>query len=160
MIALPLCASLLGDVENAIFNVVFAEKGTCFGSVYSRSPMFVSCHSIESSFRTSELIDEDEGEVAVFSAKRWDRRSSKALIESATLCHDAQVAGPYWVSNPLRLTVLTAKSEDYKTAPQHLRSLSLIFLNSMFDDDENNNDDMDIVTIRLRCLTEALPSSR
>ena len=32
-----------------------------------------------------------EGAVAVFSAKRWDCRSSKPLIESATVCHVAQV---------------------------------------------------------------------
>ena len=38
---------------------------------------------------------EDEDEVAVFSAKRYDRRSSEALIESATLCHDAQVVGRF-----------------------------------------------------------------
>ena len=56
-----------------------------------------------------------EGEVAVFSAKCWDRR-----IESATPCHDSQVVGSYRVSKPLRLTVLAAKSEDYATAPQHL----------------------------------------
>ena len=34
-------------------------------------------------------------------------------------CHDTQVVAPYRVSNPLRLTVLAAKSEDYTTAPQH-----------------------------------------
>ena len=62
------------------------------------------------------------GEVAVFSAKRWNRRNSEALIESATPCHDAQVVGPYRVSNPLRLTILTAKSQDYTTAPQHLQA--------------------------------------
>ena len=55
----------------------------------------------------------------VFSAKRWDRRSSEVLIESATPCHDAQV-GPHCVSNPLRLTVLTAESEDNTTAAQYL----------------------------------------
>ena len=63
---------------------------------------------------------EGKGEVAVFSAEHWDCRSSKALIESATPCHDAQVVRPYRVSNPLRLTVLASKSEDYTTAPQHL----------------------------------------
>ena len=50
-----------------------------------------------------------ECEVAAFSAKRRDRRSSEALIESAAPCHDAQMVGPYRVSNPLHLTVLTAK---------------------------------------------------
>ena len=60
-----------------------------------------------------------EGEVAFFSAKRWDRRNRADLIESATPCHDAQVVGPYRDSNPLRLTILAAMSEDYTTAPQH-----------------------------------------
>ena len=61
-----------------------------------------------------------EGEVAFFSAKHWDRRSRAELIESATPCHDAQVVGLYRDSNPLRLTILAAMSEDYTTAPQHL----------------------------------------
>ena len=60
---------------------------------------------------------EGEGEVAFFSAKRWDRRNRADLIESATPCHDAQVVGPYRDSNPLRLTILAAMSEDYTTAP-------------------------------------------
>ena len=60
---------------------------------------------------------EGEGEVAFFSAKRWDRRNRVDLIESATPCHDAQVVGPYRDSNPLHLTVLAAMSEDYTTAP-------------------------------------------
>ena len=42
-------------------------------------------------------------------------------MESATPCHDAEVVGPYRDSNPLRLTVLAAMSEDYTTAPQHLQ---------------------------------------
>ena len=64
---------------------------------------------------------EGEGEVAFFSAKRWDRRNRADLIESTTPCHDAQVVGPYRDSNPLRLTILAAMSEDYTTAPQHLQ---------------------------------------
>ena len=67
-------------------------------------------------------MEEGEGEVAFFSAKRWDRRNRADLIESATPCHDAQVVGPYRDSNPLRLTVLAAMSEDYTTAPQHLKT--------------------------------------
>ena len=69
------------------------------------------------------LVDEGVGEceVAVFCTKRWDSRSSQALIESATPCHDAQVVGSYRVSNPLNLTVLAAKSEDCTTATQHLK---------------------------------------
>ena len=55
---------------------------------------------------------EVEGEVAVFSAKRWDRRNRTDLIESATPCHDAQMVVSYRGSNPLRLTVLALKSED------------------------------------------------
>ena len=39
-----------------------------------------------------------------------------------TLCYDPQVVGPYRVLKPLRLTVLTANSEDYTTAPQHLHA--------------------------------------
>ena len=64
---------------------------------------------------------EGEGEVAIFSAKRWDRRNRAGLIESATPCHDAQVVGSYRGLNPFHLTVLTSKSEDYTTAPQHLQ---------------------------------------
>ena len=67
-------------------------------------------------FRKCE--SEAEGEVPVFSTKRWDGRSSEALIKSAIPCHDAQMVGPYQVSSPLRLTALTTKSEDYTTAPQ------------------------------------------
>ena len=58
---------------------------------------------------------EGEGEVAFFSAKRWDRRNRADLIESATPCHDA-VVGPYRDSNPLRLTILATMSDDYTTA--------------------------------------------
>ena len=63
---------------------------------------------------------EGEGDVAVFSAKHWDRRNRADLIKSVTHRHDSQVVGSYWGSNPLRLTVLTSKSEDSTTAPQHL----------------------------------------
>ena len=57
-----------------------------------------------------------EGEVAFFNAKHWDHRNRADLIESATPCHDSRVVVSYRVSNPLRLTVLAAKSEDYITA--------------------------------------------
>ena len=66
-------------------------------------------------------VDEGEGEVTFFSAKHWDRRNRADLIESATPCHDAQVVGLYRDSNPLRLTILAAMSEDYTMAPQHLQ---------------------------------------
>ena len=66
-------------------------------------------------------VGEGEGEFGVFSAKHWDRRSSDALIEFASPYHDAQMVGPYRVSNPLHLTVLAVKSNDYTTAPQHLQ---------------------------------------
>ena len=72
---------------------------------------------VTSAFRKCEC----EGEVAVFSAKRWDRRNRADLIESATPCHDAQVVRSYRGSSPLHLTVLASKSEDYITAPQHLQ---------------------------------------
>ena len=76
--------------------------------------------------------DKGEGEVAFFSAKRWDRRNRADLIESATPCHDAQVVGPYWDSNPLRLTILAAMSEDYTTAPQYLQNLDRIKMPSHY----------------------------
>ena len=69
---------------------------------------------------------EGEGEVALSSAKRWDRRNGADLIESAAPCHDAQVMGPYRDLSPLRLTVLAAMSDDYTTAPQHLQCMSQI----------------------------------
>ena len=78
---------------------------------------------------------EGEGEVAFFSAKRWDRRNRADLIESATPCHDAQVVGLYRDSNPLRLTILAAMSEGYTTAPQHLQECCEISaLHYNFDD--------------------------
>ena len=69
-----------------------------------------------------------EGEVTFFSAKRWDRRNRANLIESSTLRHDAQVVGSYRASNPLPLTILAAKSEDYTTAPHQLVLISTRFL--------------------------------
>ena len=74
----------------------------------------------------------NEGEVAFFSAKHWDRRNRADLIESATPCHDALVVGPYRDSNPLRLTVLAAMSEDYTTAPQHLHTSFVLILECYF----------------------------
>ena len=58
-----------------------------------------------------------ECELAVFSAKRWDRRNRAGLIESATPCHDGHVAGSYGGWNPFHLTALISESEDYTTAP-------------------------------------------
>ena len=65
-----------------------------------------------------------EGELAFLSAKRWDRRNRADLIECATPSHDAQVVGSYRVLNPVRLTVLAAKSEDYTTAPQQRKYIN------------------------------------
>ena len=76
--------------------------------------------SLRTIFHWPPIHPEGECEVAVFSAKRWDRRNRADLIESATPCHDAHVVRSYRVSNPLRLTVLASKSEDYTTAPQYL----------------------------------------
>ena len=64
-----------------------------------------------------------EDEVAVFNAKRWGRRNRADLIESATPRHDAQVVESYPGSDPLQLSVLTSKSEDYTTALQHLLNI-------------------------------------
>ena len=72
-------------------------------------------------------LPEGEGEVAFFSAKRWDRRNRADLIESTIPCHDAHVVGSYQDSNPLRLTVMASMSEDYTTAPQHQQYLVLLW---------------------------------
>ena len=81
----------------------------------------------------SRDVLEGEGEVAFFSAKRWDRRNRADLIESATPCHDAQVVGPYRDSHPLRLTILAAMSEDYTTAPQHLNQVYKLYVRPQLD---------------------------
>ena len=67
-----------------------------------------------------------------FSAKRWDRRNRADLIESVTPCHDAPVVGFYPDSNPLRLTILAAMSEDYTMAPQHLHMVWLKILSMVY----------------------------
>ena len=59
-----------------------------------------------------------EGEVAVSAPSTGITEVAKALIESATPCHDTQVVGSYQVSS--HVIVLASKSEDYTTAPQHL----------------------------------------
>ena len=83
-----------------------------------------TAHFLPANFENSRILkrnsnrhSEGEDEVAFFSAKRWDRRNRADLIEFAIPCHDAHVLGSYWVSKPLRLTFLAAKSEDYTTAP-------------------------------------------
>ena len=38
-------------------------------------------------------LSDGEGEVAFFSAKRWDRKSREDVIESVTPCRDAQKGG-------------------------------------------------------------------
>ena len=48
-----------------------------------------------------------EGEVKVFSTKRWNCRNRADLIQSTTH-YDAQVVGPHQVLYPLHLTVLTS----------------------------------------------------
>ena len=45
------------------------------------------------------------------------------LIKFMTPCNDIQVMGPYLVSSPHCLTILTSRAEDYTTAPQHLHYL-------------------------------------
>ena len=40
-------------------------------------------------------------------------------VRDATPCYDAQRC--WWDLNPVRLTVLAAKSVDHNTAPQHLQ---------------------------------------
>ena len=62
-----------------------------------------------------------EGGVAIHSAKLLDRRKLAGLIDFVTTCHDAQMVGPYRLSNQPRLTVLIAKSEDYATVPPNFQ---------------------------------------
>ena len=61
---------------------------------------------------------------------RWDGRSSKALIDSAAPCHDAEVVGSYPVLNPLRLTVLAA--EDFTSAPQNFQGVCYNLVSNVF----------------------------
>ena len=51
------------------------------------------------------------------------RQHIRKTIDFMTSCHDAQVVGPYRVSNPLHLTVLTAESEDYTPATARRKNL-------------------------------------
>ena len=69
-------------------------------------------------------MSEGEGEVAFLSANHLDGRNRADLIEFMIPCRDAQVVGSYLVSNPLHLTVLASKSEDYTTVPQHLHAVT------------------------------------
>lgn len=56
-------------------------------------------------------MNESDGEVVVFGAKRWDHRSREELTESAIPCHDPHVGGDFTCSNLYALTVLVAKSQ-------------------------------------------------
>ena len=47
--------------------------------------------------------------LGLFRAKYWDRRSDFTLIESITLCHDAQVMALYPLPSPLCPPALAAK---------------------------------------------------
>ena len=75
---------------------------------------------------------EGEGEVA------FDCRNGGDLIESMTRCHEDQVVGPYRDSNPLRLTILAAMSEDYTTAPQHLQKFPCAKISGSFPSAQNS----------------------
>ena len=88
-----------------------SQQSLRFSVLFSQSHSNVESRNTEGEF---------EGEVEYFSAKCLDRRNRADLIDSATPCHDAQVVGSHWLLNPLLLTVLTAKSEDYTIAPKHL----------------------------------------
>ena len=95
--------------EGARF-VSFQLLSACFGCHKVLHRRWLTTEKFQR-YKTMKGEGEGEGEVAFFSAKRWDRRNRADLIESATPCHDAQVVGPYRNSNPLRLTVLAAMSE-------------------------------------------------
>ena len=84
-------------------------------------------------------------EVAVASAKRWDRKSSEALIDSAAPCHDAQVVGPFPLSNPLWRIVLTAKSQ--RIMPLHHNTFNNKCININFNTNTNINNNKCILAI-------------
>ena len=118
-------ASLTVNFINNTYDLLICDSDKCF-----HQPIFHLLHlrGIEYAFNFTICFEglghgiyvKGEGEVAFFSAKRWDRRNRADLIESATPCHDSQVVGLYRDSNPLGLTILAAMSEDYTTAPQHV----------------------------------------
>ena len=68
---------------------------------------------------------EGEGEVAFFSAKRWDRRNRADLIESATPCHQEQI----FCDLPYQrlfsgLEILSCSASDY----QHFQANAQYYL--------------------------------
>ena len=58
------------------------------------------------------MIGDGKDGVAIFSASAGVAGVEKTVIESLTPCHLSQVVGLYLGSNPVRLTVLAAESED------------------------------------------------
>ena len=96
--------------------------------MYSDDTSFCGIHRTASYRSNSVKANEGGGEVAIFSTQSWDHRSKEDLIEYRTLRDDAKVVGLYLELNPVRLTILMEKSEDYTTAPEHLQCRSLKLL--------------------------------
>ena len=61
-------------------------------------------------------------ESCVFNTKLWDHRSLGVLIDSATLHHGTSAKKVVFSLNPVRLSVVAAKFENYITTPQHCQS--------------------------------------
>ena len=53
----------------------------------------------------------------------WYSKMGEDLLESITLCYDAQVVGLCLGSSPVRLTVLAANSEDCATDPKNIKCM-------------------------------------
>ena len=64
---------------------------------------------------------EGAGEVAFFSAKRWHRRNRRRPNRIPNPLSRHSNSGVLPGIEPLRVTILGAKSEDHPTAPQHLQ---------------------------------------
>ena len=112
--------------EKTHISILLYLRSKCKKMTFLPSLCSTFSHIMGSSFRINSdaagIQKKGEGELAFFSAKRWDHRNRADLIESATLCHDAYVVGSYRVSNPLRLTVRPAKSEDSSATPSLVHS--------------------------------------
>ena len=98
------------------FDVLTREKSKLLNSLITEQLSFSVCPGFF--ILSIHLIGDFEGEVAVFSAKCRDGRSIEDLPESATPSLDAHAEELYLKANPVRLTLLAAKSDYYTTASQ------------------------------------------
>ena len=92
-----LCLRLRQSVAQVLMFMWFSNAISFVQYKYSSTKSFV-CSLHKPNWWASDKmriwrVIEGEGEVAFFSAKRWDRRNRADLIESATPCHDALPGG-------------------------------------------------------------------